>query len=410
MSNQSNLLKFGWYQVDENDKHIIDNNELAEQKIEKYQAQEAKRREALEKGEPVPAFGAFEEGLGFEQVGAYDEGQNIIGNTNFDDQNQIGGFNEGFQEGFPEESVQNYGGGFDNSGVYDENSGYGMEGQQGFGENIPYDSGEGMYGTNPAEGYGENPEAMGEYGYQGDNFDNQGMGMSEEDMNLGMDMTPEPEPTAEEVPQINLEEIQAQIDEQIRMAEEQAKQIVDDAQAQADEIRNQAMEEGRAAGYEEGIKQAAEEIEKMKAEAEEEIQAEKDKQQSDFQQLVASIEPDMVDTLTQIYEHVFNVDLRENKDIILHLIRTTLGKMESGVDIILHISADDYDLVSDEKANLEEVMASPNSTLEIVEDPLLKENECIIESEGGVFDCSLGVELSELSRKLKLLSFDRSRR
>ncbi|SDB39581.1 Flagellar biosynthesis/type III secretory pathway protein FliH [Butyrivibrio sp. INlla16] len=410
LSNQSNLLKFGWYQVDENDKHIIDNNELAEQKIEKYQAQEAKRREALEKGEPVPVFGAFEEGLGFEQVGAYDEGQNIIGNTNFDDQNQMGSFNEGFQEGFPEESVQNYGEGFDNSGAYDENSGYGMGEQQGFGENIPYDSGDGMYGANPSEGYGENPGAMGDYAYQGDDFDNQGMGMSEEDMNLGMDMTPEPEPPAEEVPQINLEEIQAQIDEQIRMAEEQAKQIVDDAQAQADEIRNQAMEEGRAAGYEEGIKQAAEEIEKMKAEAKEEIQAEKDKQQSDFQQLVASIEPDMVDTLTQIYEHVFNVDLRENKDIILHLIRTTLGKMESGVDIILHISADDYDLVSDEKANLEEVMASPNSTLEIVEDPLLKENECIIESEGGVFDCSLGVELSELSRKLKLLSFDRSRR
>ncbi len=65
LSNQSNLLKFGWYQVDENEKHIIDNNELAEKKIEKYQAEEAKRREALEKGEPVPAFSGFDDGLGY---------------------------------------------------------------------------------------------------------------------------------------------------------------------------------------------------------------------------------------------------------------------------------------------------------------------------------------------------------
>ena len=412
LSNQSNLLKFGWYQVDENDKHIIDNNELAQQKIEKYQAEEAKRKEALEKGEPVPAFGGFEEGLGVEQIGAYDEGQNIIGNTNFGDPDQMGGFPENFQEGFQGvEDFQSFGEGFENFGKgFDENAGFGMEDQAGFPDNTSYDMNDDGYGENPVPEFDENMETGDGAELPGEGYENQNMGMSDEDMGLEMDMAPEPEPQPEEVPQINLEEIQAQIDEQIKMAEEQAAQIIADAQAQVDEIKNQAMEEGRAAGYEEGIKQAADEIEKMKADAEAEIEAEKEKQQSDFQQLIASIEPDMVDTLTQIYEHVFNVDLRENKDIILHLIRTTLGKMENGIDIILHISSDDYDLVSDEKSNLEEAMASPNSTLEIIEDPLLKENECMIESEGGIFDCSLGVELSELGRKLKLLSFDRSRR
>ncbi len=301
--------------------------------------------------------------------------------------------------------------GFENAGgEFGEGAGFGMEDQQGSFENSSYDMGDGVYGENPSGEFGGNGEIQGTDDFQGENYANRDMGMAAEDMDLGMDMSPEvPAPEAE-VPQINLEEIQAQIDEQIKMAEEQAAQIVADAEASVEEIKNQAMEEGRAAGYEEGIKQAAEEIEKMKADAQAEIEAEKEKQQSDFQQLVASIEPDMVDTLTQIYEHVFNVELRDNKDIILHLIRTTLGKVENGTDIILHISSDDYDLVSDEKSNLIEAMAAPNSTLEIIEDPTLKENECIIESEGGVFDCSLGVELSELSRKLKLLSFDRNRR
>ncbi|WP_026666018.1 FliH/SctL family protein [Butyrivibrio sp. FC2001] len=382
------MLKFGWYQVDENDKHIIDNNELAQKKIEKYQAEEAKRREALEKGEPVPAFGGFEEGLGFEQINAYDDGQNIIGNTNFGDPGELGEF----QDGFP--GMDNsYGNGFDN-------------GEGGFNDGS-FD--EGSYGEGEINGFGEN-QMVNNPEFQNEGFENQGMQMSEEDMDLGMEMEEPPAPEPEEVPQINLEEIQAQIDEQIRMAEEEAKQIVDDANSQAEQIKNQAMEEGRNAGYQEGIQQASEEIERMKAEAEAEIEEERAKQQADFQQLVASIEPDMVDTLTQIYEHIFNVEFRENKDIVLHLIRTTLGKMENGTDIILHISSDDYDLVSDEKPNLEEAMASPNSTLEIIEDPTLKENECIIESEGGIFDCSLGIELAEVSRKLKLLAFDRNKR
>lgn len=384
LSNQSNLLKFGWYQVNENEKHIIDNNELAEKKIEKYQAEEAKRREALEKGEPVPAFGGFEEGLGFEQINAYDDSQNIIGNTNFGDSGGLDDFQEGFGEGFsPEQS--GYDMDYDNSM---DTYGEGMD--DGFNEGIPAD----------------NPE------YSAEGFDNAEAQMSEDDMNPGMEMEQEapPEPEAEPAPQINLEEIQAQIDEQIRMAEEEAKQIVEDANSQAEQIKNQAKEEGRNDGYNEGLAQAAEEIEKMKAEAEAEIAAEKEKQQADFQQLLASIEPDMVDTLTQIYEHVFNIEFREKKEIILHLIRTTLGKIDSGKDIILHISADDYDLVTDEKQSLEEAMASPNSTLEIIEDPTLRENECIIESEGGLFDCSLGIELEELTRTLKLLSFDRNKR
>ncbi|WP_026509967.1 FliH/SctL family protein [Butyrivibrio sp. LC3010] len=397
LSNQSNLLKFGWYQVDENDKHIIDNNELSEKKIEKYQAEEARRREALEKGEPVPAFGGFEEGLGFEQIDAFDGSSNIIGNTNYD-QEEMGEFSEGLTDSF------------------DPEYGMGYEGNEaGFSDNPDFINENNLDAYN--EGNFENLDgdpAMGQE--MTDGIGNQGMQFSDEDIDPGMQQIEEPvqEP---EPPQINLEEIQAQIDEQIRMAEEQAKQIIDNANAQANEIaknaenlKNQAIEEGRNAGYEEGKRKAEEEIDQMKAAAEAEIAEERKKQQADFQQLIASIEPDMVDTLTQIYEHVFNVDLRENKDIILHLIRTTLGKVESGSDIILHISSDDYDLVIDERATLDEAMASPNSTLEIIEDPLLNENECIIESDGGVFDCSLGVELSELSRKLKLLSFDRSKR
>ncbi len=352
---KNNLFKAGWVMVDENNKKIIDNNELANKKIEAFHEEEAKRMmaERQEGGEDV-FFDGFSEGIGYDQIDSFDENQNIIGADGPD------GFSQGEFNGMGDDSFANL------------------------------------------------QDAMGDPGFM------DSPGFASEDMDMGEQA---PEQVIEESPQINLEEIQAQIDEQLRMADEQAQQIIADANAKADEImshaeemRNQAIEEGRQSGYNEGFQQGEAEAEQLKADAASEIEAEKEKLQSDFQQLVNSIEPDMVDALTGIYEHVFHVEFKENKDIILHLIKNTLGKMDSGIDIIIHISSDDYDLVTDEKSALEESMASPNSNLEIIEDPLLKENECIIESEGGVFDCSLGVELSELARKLKLLSYDRNKR
>ena len=40
------------------------------------------------------------------------------------------------------------------------------------------------------------------------------------------------------------------------------------------------------------------------------------------------------------------------------------------------------------------------------EDVTLKKNQCLIETDGGIFDCSLGVELKELKKQLLLLSYD----
>lgn len=207
-------------------------------------------------------------------------------------------------------------------------------------------------------------------------------------------------------PQFDMEAIQAEADLKIQQAQEQADTILQQAYQEADNVRANAVEQGRQEGYQAGYNEGL-----MAAQAQQE---EIDKQRADlekeYRQLVDELEPEMVDVLTQIYEHVLGIELREDKGIILHLLKTTLSRIEPGKDLIVHISSDDYDDVMDEKEALDACITSPNTTMEIIEDPLLKENECMIESDSGVFDCSLGVELSEITRKLKLLSFDRKRR
>ena len=212
--------------------------------------------------------------------------------------------------------------------------------------------------------------------------------------------------TPNEDPQFDMEAMQAEIDFKLQQASEQAEAIINDAQNQAEEIRQGAIEQGHQEGYDAGYQEGMAAVESLKAD----IEAQRDGLEKEYQMLVDELEPEMVDVLTQIYEHVLGIELRDDKGIILHLLKNTLSRIEPGNDLIVHVSSDDYDEVMDEKETLNACVTSPNTTMEIIEDPLLKENECMIESDSGVFDCSLGVELSEISRKLKLLSFDRKKR
>lgn len=207
-------------------------------------------------------------------------------------------------------------------------------------------------------------------------------------------------------PQFDMEAMQAEMDLKLQQAQEQADMIINNAHQQAQEIMASAQQQGHQEGYDAGYQEGVAAAQALQADFEQQ----KEDLEKQYQQIVDELEPEMVDVLTQIYEHVFNIELREDKGIILHLLKSALSRIEPGNDLIVHISSDDYDDVMEQKDELDACITSPNTTMEIIEDPLLKENECMIESDSGVFDCSLGVELSEITRKLKLLSFDRKRR
>lgn len=238
-------------------------------------------------------------------------------------------------------------------------------------------------------------------------------GMESDDFIPGIDMEQlnqltEDQSMLESVPdpQFDMEAMQAEIDLKLQQAQEQADMIIQNAQQQAQAIMDDAQQQGYDAGYNTGYQEGVAAAQSLQ----DEINEQRGDLEKEYQQIVDELEPEMVDVLTQIYEHVFNIELREDKGIILHLLKTTLSRIEPGKDLIVHISSDDYDEIMDQKAVLDACITSPNTTMEIIEDPLLRENECMIESDSGVFDCSLGVELSEITRKLKLLSFDRKRR
>ena len=196
----------------------------------------------------------------------------------------------------------------------------------------------------------------------------------------------------------------------IEDAQVQADAIVREAHEEAERIKTQAHDEGYETGYEKGLAEGQELGEqKVSREQDEEYERKSKQLAAEYQRTLDELEPKMVDTLTRVYEHVFDVNLANDKKIILHLLKTAMSRSGESGSFIIHVSPDDYDDIVEEKDHLRAAIPNPNTTMEVIEDPLLKSTECMIEADGGIFDCSLGVELSELSRKLRLLAFDRRR-
>ena len=118
-------------------------------------------------------------------------------------------------------------------------------------------------------------------------------------------------------PQFDMEAMQAEMDLKIQQAQEQADMIIQNAQEQANQMIAQAQEEGHRQGYEAGYQEGVQAAEALKAD----IEQQRGDLEAQYQQIVDGLEPEMVDVLTQIYEHVFGVELRDDKEIILHLLK-----------------------------------------------------------------------------------------
>lgn len=199
--------------------------------------------------------------------------------------------------------------------------------------------------------------------------------------------------------------VSSQAQEMLASARKEAESIKSqslmEARNEIEELRSSAMEEGRSQGYDEGYNQALEKIEEQKAR----LAEDRRRMEEEYQQLVDELEPKFIETLTDIYEKVFHVDLKKQHDIIVHLISSTMHKIEGNSNYLIHVSKEDYAYVNLKRNEVIASAVSINAAVEIVEDMTLGPNDCIIETDTGVFDCGLGTQLEELAQKLRLLSY-----
>ena len=202
----------------------------------------------------------------------------------------------------------------------------------------------------------------------------------------------------------DLEEIEAQAQAMIEDAQAQIDEMTENARRELEEERRRTLEDANKLGYDEGYKRGYAEADEMKRE----LEAEKQKLYEEYDSLVERLEPRFIDTITEIYSHVFGIELADKRDILVHLIDSTLRQVESSKTFLVHVSKDDYPFVNMHKQELAEGATAGKGMVEIIEDIALSQGACLIETDGGIFDCGVDTQLQELTNRLRVLSFEKS--
>lgn len=220
------------------------------------------------------------------------------------------------------------------------------------------------------------------------------------------------EPDAEAASQQNAsiqeqEQLNQEIEEarnELASLQAQLEQEKEQAQLEIDQMKAKAFEEANEQGYQEGYRKGLDSVQELQKQCEDE----RLQQEQEYQKKLEEMEPLMVDTLCDVYSHIFKVEAKEHKELVLKLLQDTLLKVDGTGSIIIHVAKEDYAYVQEQKGALLEEAGMQNGSVEIVSDAALARAQCMIETEGGVYDCSLDTELAELKRRLMLLAYQKS--
>lgn len=219
------------------------------------------------------------------------------------------------------------------------------------------------------------------------------------------------EPDAEAASQQNAsiqeqEQLNQEIEEarnELASLQAQLEQEKEQAQLEIDQMKAKAFEEANEQGYQEGYRKGLDSVQELQKQCEDE----RLQQEQEYQKKLEEMEPLMVDTLCDVYSHIFKVEAKEHKELVLKLLQDTLLKVDGTGSIIVHVAKEDYAYVQEQKGALLEEAGMQSGSVEIVSDAALARAQCMIETEGGVYDCSLDTELAELKRRLMLLAYQK---
>ena len=152
-------------------------------------------------------------------------------------------------------------------------------------------------------------------------------------------------------------------------------------------------------GLEEGKVRSKAEQEQLKAEFEEECS----KRYDEISKYENSLEEKFADIMIKLISKITGVLCEDRKDVIIFLIDNALHNVSKSKNITIRVSNEDFTNVNSAKDKLKEKLSS-DTELDIAEDSNLSENQCIIETDSGIIDCSLDAQIDNLKEKIRLIS------
>lgn len=206
----------------------------------------------------------------------------------------------------------------------------------------------------------------------------------------------------------NVIKVEPEID-YVALAKVEAENILQEARVAADKMVAQAQEEAdgiceaaRCKGYEAGKTELEQEMEELRRQLESTYQEKRSALDSEYAEKRAGMEKELVDVILTVFNKVFHIQFDNKKDILMYLIDDAIMNIEGEKRFRVKVAAGNVLFLENHK---EEILdrVGHDVELEILADSTMDGNECIIETDSGVFDCSLGTQLENLIKDIRSL-------
>lgn len=209
-----------------------------------------------------------------------------------------------------------------------------------------------------------------------------------------------PQEIVPEEPEVDyVAEAQAEAERILNEARMEADEILVQAENQAEAMKSHAQAEGQKEGYDQGILEAA----ATQAQWEADTEALRQELQEEYLEKQASMEKELVRVICDVVEKVFLIQFGDKREIILHLLDNALSNIEGGREFLIRVNEANCEFLRGHKSQLQDKVGQ-EILLDIVQDPLLDDTQCMIETDGGLFDCGMDTQMRNLIKDIKSLS------
>lgn len=195
----------------------------------------------------------------------------------------------------------------------------------------------------------------------------------------------------------------------IANAKSEAERIVSIAESDAESILKKAAEEKMQImqsaykdGFEKGHREAADQCRREYEEKQAELDKRRTELEEEVRQQKQEMEPVLVDTILEVFENVTHLLLEDKKDLILEVVNSAFEDIDVSRNYLIKACHEDAVFLKENKDKI--IAASGDSSIEIVEDQTMKKGQCIIDTDFGIVDCSLDMQIQELVKDIKILS------
>lgn len=182
-----------------------------------------------------------------------------------------------------------------------------------------------------------------------------------------------------------------------------ANKIIEEARVEAEQIKENAYKEGYEKGLEDGSMEAMKRTDAYMENVQKEQEILFKKNQETLEANIADAQEKMVNLSCALIEKLTGILVDEYKPVMLYIVNNALSESDNSKEFTIKVGEDNYSYLVDNFDRLTGA-ANPNISIELYSDSKLDKRQCIIESENGIIDLSMDIQVRNLITAIKMLS------